>query len=105
MERYFFFGEAETRIHNRFADLYHPSANQSVSIAAGSEDLEKRYGTYLTLKRIAESPVLLKVELGVSPINSALNVPLYEALTYLSAENAQSAYENRYFEELSKRRK
>jgi len=42
---------------------------------------------------------------SLPPIKAAERVSLYMAYTYLSAENAQAEYENRYFEESQKRNK
>jgi len=42
---------------------------------------------------------------SLPPLKAAELVPLYMAFTYLSAENAQTGYENRYFEESQKRNK
>ena len=99
----FFFAATKQEISRRFSDLYKASPKRYLEVAAGSEQLEQTYGYYLTLKRIAESPALLDPSLP--PIKAAERVPLYMAYTYLSAENAQAEYENRYFEESQKRNK
>ena len=99
----FFFADTKQEIARKFADLYKPSSKRYLEVAAGAEQLEQTYGYYLTLKRIAESPALLDPSLP--PIRAAELVPLYMAFTYLSAENAQTGYENRYFEESQKRNK
>jgi hypothetical protein len=57
----------------------------------------------LTLKEIAKAGVFNLP--NCTPLQSAQRANLWEAFTFLSAENAEIEYQNNYQEELQKRAK
>lgn len=87
----FFFAETKRNIYTKFKSLY--SGAGINEIKAGVEQLNSKFGWYLTLKAIAESGIFNRPDM--TPLQSAEQADLYEAFTYLAACKAQSDYQNR----------
>lgn len=95
----FFFAEVTAGLHARFANLY--SSPDSDEIAAGIENIQRSFGGYMTLKRIAEAGVFNLP--NMSPIKAAERAPLWDAWYYLSSCAAIANYQNELTEIKTKR--
>ena len=100
LEGRFFFVEASRNIATKFSNLYKRADFDAIK--AGIEKLNDNFGWYLTLKQIAESGIFNRPD--ETPMRSAELANLYEAFTYLSSIAAESEYQQKYQEVLSKKK-
>lgn len=59
-----------------------------------------QFGWYLTLKTLAEAGIFNRH--GLTPLESAEQAPLYDALQYLSARHAEHEYLNNLSQQQTK---
>lgn len=86
--------ETKQSIKTRFGKTLY-SKLSSKERKAGAKNLQKGFGWYLTIKSLAEAQIFNLS--GYTAIDSVQRANLWECLTYLSAQNAQSAYQDRYY--------